>query len=83
MAIYMVERVFAQPLSEADFAAGGKALAPCLEARDVKWVASHFSTDGTRSMCLFEATDAEAVREANRTAGLPFERVWATHVYRG
>ena len=27
-------------------------------------------------ICLYRAPDAEAVRKANRTAGLPFDRVW-------
>ena len=60
---------------------GGKALLPCLQARDVKWVGSNLAADGTRSICMFEANDAEAIREANRTAGLPFERIWAARVY--
>jgi len=82
MAIFMCERTFATPLTEADFAAAGQVLGPCLQAREVTWVGSNFATDGTKSICMFEAADAERVREANRTAGLPFDKVWAAHAYR-
>ena len=81
MPIYVCERTFSPAVTEQAFAEGGKALGPCLAARDVRHLASHLATDGTRCVCLFEAADAEAVREANRTAGLPFDKVWATNVY--
>jgi hypothetical protein len=76
MPIYVVNRSFENPLKVEDFAAAGKVLMPCLEARDVKWVSSHLSSDGTHSICVYEAVDAESVREANRTAGMPFDKVW-------
>jgi hypothetical protein len=76
MPIYMVDRRFASPLNVEEFAAAGQQLSPCLDAREVKWISSHLSSDGTHSICVFEAVDAEAVREANRTAGLPFDKVW-------
>jgi hypothetical protein len=82
MPIFVCERTFAKPLSEEDFAAGGKVLGPCIEAREVKWLASNFAADGTRSVCIFEAADAERVREANRTANMPFDKVWQTRVYK-
>lgn len=82
MPIFVCERTFSPPISEANFAAGGELLAPCLQAREAKWVTSNFATDGSKSVCLFEARDAEAIREANRTAGLPFDRVWAATVYK-
>jgi hypothetical protein len=76
MPIYMVDRRFANPVKVEEFTAAGKVLMPCLEARDVKWISSHLASDGMHSICVYEALDAEAVREANRTAGVPFERVW-------
>ena len=81
MPIYCVERVFSPPLSEAQFMEGGKALAPCIQERDIKHLVSHLASDGSRSVCVYEAADAERVREANRTAGVPFERVWETRRY--
>lgn len=76
MAIIMVERVFVPAVTEEQFVEAGKALRPCIEERDIKHLASHFAADGSRSICMYEAADAERVREANRTAGAPFERVW-------
>ena len=81
MPIYLCERTFSQPLTADGFAEGGKALGPCLEARNVRWVESHLAADGMRSVCMFEAGDAEAVRDANRTAGIPFDRVWAAQKF--
>jgi hypothetical protein len=83
MPIFMVERQFSPPLTEAQFKAGGEALDPCIEARDIKHLASHFASDGSRCVCIFEAADAERVREANRTAGIPFERVWQARTFGG
>ena len=77
MPIYMVDRSFDKPLSVEEFAAGGRVLEPCLQARDVKWVASHLAADGKRSVCVYDAVDAESEREANRVAGMPFDKVWA------
>jgi hypothetical protein len=76
MAIFVCERAFATPLTPEAFAAGGEKLGPCLAVREIKWVASHLAADGARSVCLFDAENAELVREANRSAGMPFERVW-------
>jgi len=76
MPIFIVERVFSPPVTEAQFSASGEVLHRCIEERDVKAIRSYFSPDGSRSICVFEAADAERVREANRTAGAPFERVW-------
>ena len=81
MPTYVCERTFAQPLSTEAFGEGGKVLGPCLEARNVRWITSHLAADGMRSVCLFDAEDAEAVRDANRTAGIPFDRVWAAQTF--
>lgn len=81
MPIIIVERVFPQPMTMEAFAGAGAVLQPCLDVRDIRWIASCISKDGLRSMCRFEASDAELVRQANREAGLPFEKVWvATEV---
>jgi uncharacterized protein DUF4242 len=82
MAIFLCERTFATPMTSDQFAAGGKVLGPCLEARDVKHVESFLASDGKSSICVFEAADAERVREANRTAGMPFDRVVAVAVFK-
>jgi hypothetical protein len=81
MAIIICERTFPKPLTLDDFRGAGAVLGPCLDVRGIRWICSDIASDGLRSVCKFEATDAEAVREANRAAGMPFEKVWvATEV---
>ncbi|HUJ56972.1 MAG TPA: DUF4242 domain-containing protein [Kofleriaceae bacterium] len=82
MPIFMVDRTFSPALSEADFAAGGRALQPCIDERHVQWLGSNLAADGSRSVCMYEAADAERIREANRVAGVPFDRVWEARMYR-
>lgn len=54
------------------------AAAWCLEEHRVRFVRSYFSKDRRAMFCEYDAPDAEAVRTAQRTAGMPFERVYAT-----
>jgi hypothetical protein len=82
MPIFMCERSFGKSVSEAEFAAAGEVLQPCIDARGIKWLGSNFAADGTRSVCMYDAPDAERLREANRVAGVPFERVWEARLYR-
>jgi hypothetical protein len=77
MALIVCERKFSSPISLQQFGAAGEALGPCLDVRGIRWIGSAFSADGTKSVCRFEAADAESVRQANREAGCPFEHVWA------
>jgi hypothetical protein len=81
MPIFMVERVFSPPITDAQFMAGGAALTPCIQERDITYLGSHFAIDGSRSVCMYEAADAERIRDAQRTAGVPFERVWQARKY--
>jgi hypothetical protein len=77
MAIIICERSFPTALSVEDFGGSGAVLQPCLDVRGIRWLGSSLAADGRRSVCRFDAADAESVREANRAAGLPFECVWA------
>ena len=82
MPIFMCERRFSPPLTEAEFAAGGRALQPCIDERKVQWLGSNLAADGSRSVCMYESPDAERIREANRVAGIPFDVVWEARLYR-
>lgn len=53
----------------------------CLSLRNAKWMRSYYTSDGRRSICQFEAADAETVREAFRAAGHPFERAWVAQMF--
>ena len=49
----------------------------CLEIREVRFLRTFFSADRKRMACLYEAPDAESVRQAQREASVPFDEVWA------
>jgi Nickel responsive protein SCO4226-like len=73
----LVERSFAGPVALEDIQAIEDAKQWCLDLRNVQFVRTFFSRDRKRMLCLYAAPDAEAVREAQREAGMPVERVWA------
>jgi hypothetical protein len=77
----MVEQVFSEPFTDERYAAFSKKIDPCIELRRGMWRRSSVSLDKLRMTCEFEAPDAESVREAFRTAGIPFERAWTANVY--
>ena len=81
MARIILEQSFDPPLSAEDEAAFAKRLDHCLEIRNGAWRRTSMSADRRRSICEFEAPDAESVREALRTAKVPFDRVWTGNVY--
>ena len=54
---------------------------PCLALYNVEFLGSYVSPDRRRMVCLYEAPDAESVRQANRQAGKSFVRAWAADVF--
>ena len=80
MASVMVTRCFDESVVLDDIQAIEDAGIACLEMRDVTFVKTLFSIDRKRMMCLYQAPDAEAVREAQREAGMPVDQVWACRV---
>ncbi|MGJ3245529.1 MAG: nickel-binding protein [Elainellaceae cyanobacterium] len=81
MARIILERTYSTPLvsNEAWFESDSQ-LGVCLEERGVEWLRSTMSSDRRRTICEFQAADAETVRESCRRAGIPFERVYAAEV---
>jgi hypothetical protein len=73
----IVERSFAEPIAFERAHALEEAKGWCLEQHRVQWARSYFSTDGRRSLCFYQAPDAESVRLAQHQAGLPFNAVWS------
>jgi hypothetical protein len=73
----IVERSFDVPCVLDELQAREDARQWCLDAYDVKFVRTLFSCDGKRMLCLYAGPDAEAVRSAQREAGMPVDRVWS------
>jgi hypothetical protein len=80
MSLILVENSYEPPISREAFVQGDEGLHKCMDVRGIRWVRSFLSPDGTRSVCHFEADDAETVREAFRSSGVPFGRVWAAEM---
>lgn len=81
MAHLIIEQGFETPLTDEEHGALGQRLDKCLEANGARWMRSYLSTDRRRMVCEFEASDAEAVRQSYRSAGVAFERVWTAELY--
>jgi hypothetical protein len=77
----VVEYDFNPPLTDEALQHASNALAPCLEVRNVKKLRTVLSADRTRGFCTFEAPDAETLREAYRTARVPFKSVWPAQIF--
>lgn len=76
MAYLIMERTFEHPLTDADQEENRERTSSCFEEYGVRWIHSYLSETRRRKICVFEASDAETVRQAFRMAGLSFERVW-------
>lgn len=74
--LFVVEERFHPPVDLSTAAPENPKLSPCLQRHDVDWVVSYIAADGTQCRCVYRAPDAEAVRAAYRSAGMPFSRVW-------
>jgi hypothetical protein len=76
----IVEYTFDPPITDDEWDAQAERVSECLDVRNVKWVRSYMSLDRRRRICIFEAADAEAVREAYRRGKAKFERVWSAEL---
>lgn len=79
MAVYMVERdlpgVTMEQLGAAQKEAIEKSRQFTAEGKDVRYIRSIFVPGEARCMCLFEAPNADVVKEVNDAAKIPFTRV--------
>jgi hypothetical protein len=71
--LFLIERQFADEL-KLD-AAGAAALKEINDVNGVNWLFSFLSADRRKTYCLYEAPNADAIREAARLAGLPADVV--------
>lgn len=76
MTVYAVERslpgITIGALAGAQAAAIGAAAQCSAEGMPVRYLRSVFLPGDNRCLCLFEAADAQAVRQVNDRAGLPY-----------
>lgn len=75
----VVERNFEDPQTLSELRAKEDAARDCLVTWRVSWKHAYLSRDGRHMACLYQAPDAEAVRQTQRGAGLPFDHVYTCH----
>lgn len=73
MALFIIERTFAEELEATDDDV--RAIGEVNDDVGVKWLYSFLAADKRKTYCLYEAESAEAIREAARRAGLPADVV--------
>ena len=81
MQSYIVEHEFSEPYSDERHGADAKRADPCLAQYGVTWIATYLAADRLRMLCEFEAESSEKIRDALRSAEVPFARVWPAHKY--
>jgi hypothetical protein len=73
MPVFLIERNFAEQLN---ISRDGAAAVNEINADvGVQWLISFLSADKKKSYCLYEASSAEAIREAARRAGIPADEI--------
>ena len=79
MAVYMVERelpgVTMDQLAAAQQAAIETGQQFTAEGKNVRYIRTTFVPNEAHCMCLFEADNADLVREVNERAQIPFTRI--------
>ncbi len=73
MALFVIERNFAEQLALTDEDA--RLVKEINGDAGVHWLFSFLSADKKKTYCLYEASNAEAIREAARRAGLPADLI--------
>ena len=69
MALYLIERNFAEQLSVS--AGDIPAISQVNADAGVQWIFSFLSADKRKTYCLYEAPNPDALREAARKLGIP------------
>lgn len=73
MALFIIERTFAEQLQITPETV--RLVGEVNDGAGVHWLFSFLSADKKKTYCLYEAPDAEAIREAARQAQLPADVV--------
>jgi hypothetical protein len=48
----------------------------CMDQHRIRFLCTYVAADSGRMLCVYAAPDAESVRIAQRTIGMPVDRVW-------
>ncbi len=82
MALFMIERTFAEVLN-ADIDEEGDAVTEALnDELGLEWVHTFLTADRTRTYCLYESPNAELLKEHARRLGIPADAIVEVSQYR-
>jgi hypothetical protein len=73
MPLFIIERHFSEQLNLTDDAV--RAIEDINDDVGVRWIYSFLSADKKKTYCLYEATNAEMIRDAARRANVPADAV--------
>ena len=68
---FIIERNFAEKLELAAWEEGNDRIERINDEEGVKWIFSFLSADKRKTYCLYEASDADAIRRAAARANIP------------
>jgi hypothetical protein len=71
--VFMIERNFAEQLEVTPEVAA--VVNQINDEESVRWLISFLSVDKKKTFCLYEATSADAIREAADRAGIPADTI--------
>lgn len=77
MARILVETSYDPPMDQALWDELLERSLPCLTDRNITWHKTYLSRDRRRSICLLDATDADAVRAAYQRGNVPYDNIWS------
>jgi len=75
MPMYVIERNFVEKLDPAELDQAGIKLVN--DEVGIRWIYSFLSADKKKTYCLYEAPNAEAIREAAARLGIPADVIVA------
>jgi hypothetical protein len=81
MSLVIVETLYDEPLTFDRMSEEEERLVPCLTARQATWRYSLLSIDRYRTICTYNAPDAESVRIGYHRANVFFSRTWTGEMY--
>lgn len=81
MELILVERELEEPVDMDGLQAMEDKGSWCLDIYQVTHLFSYVSSDGLRTICVYRAPDAEAVRDAQRQLEMPFTRIWSARTW--
>jgi hypothetical protein len=74
------EVIYEPPMTRQEWDAALQKAAICCNEQNIQRLFSFIAPDRTRSICLYKAASAEAVRTLYRKLGISFEQIWRSQI---